>query len=73
VPILVMMQLIGLFAGVWGFLMCFFPARSDKLTEAVSFAGRWTESSPKRLHPLIRFGNRASGLVIFAVGCGSPT
>jgi hypothetical protein len=31
--ILVMMLLIGLFAGVWGFLMCFFPARWDKLTE----------------------------------------
>ncbi len=39
-PILVLMLLIGLFAGVWGFLMCFFPARWDKLTEAMSFAGR---------------------------------
>jgi hypothetical protein len=67
--ILVVMLLIGLFAGVWGFLMCFFPARWDKLTEAISFAGRWTEPSPKRLHPLIRFGNRVSGLVILAVGC----
>jgi hypothetical protein len=67
--ILVMMLLIGLVPGVWGFMMCFLPARWDRLTEAMSFAGRWTEPSPKRLHPLIRFGNRVSGLVIFAVGC----
>ncbi len=67
--ILIMMLLIGLFAGVWGFLMCFLPARWDKLTEAMSFAGRWTEPSPKRLHPLLRFGNRMAGLVILAVGC----
>ena len=67
--ILVMMLLIGLAAGVWGFMMCFTPARWERLTETVSFAGRWTEPSPKRLHPFIRFGNRVSGLVIFAVGC----
>jgi hypothetical protein len=67
--ILVMMLLIGLVAGVWGFLMSFFPARWDRLTEAMSFAGRWTEPSPKRLHWLISFGNRVAGLVIFAVGC----
>lgn len=67
--ILVMMLLIGLFAGVWGFLMCFFPARWDNLTEAMSLAGRWTEPSPKRLHPLLRFGNRIGGLAILAVGC----
>jgi hypothetical protein len=65
---LVMMLLIGLFAGVWGFLMCFFPARWDRLTEAMSFAGRWTEPSPKPLHRLIRFGHRVAGLVILAVG-----
>jgi len=67
--ILVMMLLIGLFAGVWGFLMCFFPARWDKLTEAISLAGRWTEPSSKRLHSLLRFGNRIGGLAILAVGC----
>lgn len=67
-PILVMMLLIGLFAAVWGFLMCFLPARWDKLTEAMSFAGRWTEPSPKPLHRLIRFGHRVAGLVILAVG-----
>jgi hypothetical protein len=67
--ILVMMLLIGLFAGVWGFMMCFLPARWDRLTEAMSFAGRWTEPSPKRLNPFIRFINRVAGLAIFAVGC----
>ncbi len=67
--ILMMMLIIGLAAGVWGFMMCFIPARWERLTETVSFAGRWTEPSPKRLHPFIRFGNRISGLVIFAVGC----
>lgn len=67
--ILVMMMLIGLFAGLWGFMMCFLPARWDKLTEAMSFAGRWTEPSPKRLNPFIRFVNRVAGLAIFAVGC----
>lgn len=43
--ILVMMLLIGLFAGVWGFMACFLPERWGKLTEATSFAGRWTEPS----------------------------
>jgi hypothetical protein len=67
--ILVMMLLIGLFAGVWGFMMCFLPARWDRLTEAMSFAGRWTEPSTKRPNPLIRFINRVAGLAILAVGC----
>jgi hypothetical protein len=33
---------------------------------------RWSldpEPSPKRLHPLLRFGNRIGGLAILAVGC----
>lgn len=67
--ILVIMVLLGLFASVWGFMMCFLPARWDRLTEAMSFAGRWTEPSPKRVNPFIRFVNRAAGLVIFAGGC----
>ncbi len=67
--ILVTMLLIGLFAGVWGFMMCFLPARWDRLTEAMSLAGRWTEPSPRRPHPLIRLINRVAGLAIFAVGC----
>ncbi len=66
--ILVLMLLIGLCAGIWGFLMCFFPAQWDKLTEAMSFAGRWTEPSPKPVHTLLRFGNRIASLVILAVG-----
>jgi len=65
--ILVMMLLIGLFAGVWGFMMCFLPARWDRLT--ASFAGRWIEPSPKRPNPLIRFINRVAGLAILAVAC----
>lgn len=64
-----MMLLIGLFAGVWGFMMCFLPARWDKLTEVTHFAGRWTQPSPKRLHRIVRFGNRVAGLVILAVSC----
>jgi hypothetical protein len=67
--ILVMMLLIGLFAGVWGFMACFLPEQWDRLTETISLAGRWTEPSPKRLHPLLRFGNRIGGLAILAVGC----
>jgi hypothetical protein len=64
-----MMLLIGLLAGAWGFLMCFFPTRWDKLTRSISFADRWTEPGAKRLHPLLRFGNRVAGLIILAVGC----
>jgi hypothetical protein len=67
--ILVMMLLIGLCACVWGFMMCFLPAKWDRLTEEISFAGRWTEPSPKRLHLVMRIGNQIAGLVIFAVGC----
>jgi hypothetical protein len=68
--ILVMMVLIGLFAGVWGFMMCFLPTQWDRLTEMISFAGRWTEPSPKSLHPLIRLLNRVAGLAIFVGGGG---
>ncbi len=67
--LLIMMLLMGLAAGVWGGMMCFLPARWERLTEAISFAGRWTEPSPKRPNPLIRFINRIAGLVILAVGC----
>lgn len=64
----IIMLPIGLLGGAWGFMMCFLPAQWDRLTEAMSFAGRWTEPSSRRQHPLIRFGHRAAGLVIFAVG-----
>ena len=67
--ILVAMLLMGLLAGVWGFMMCFFPAQWDRLTRAMSFADHWTEPSPKRLHLLVRIGNRFAGFIIFAVGC----
>lgn len=67
--ILVAMLLLGLLAVVWGFLMCFLPNRWEQLTEAVSFADRWTVSSPKRLHPILKLGNRLAGMVILAVGC----
>jgi hypothetical protein len=63
-----MMLVIGLFAAIWGFLMCFLPARWDSLTEAISFAPQWTQPSTKRLNPAIRFVNRVAGLAIFGVG-----
>jgi hypothetical protein len=67
--ILVLMLLIGLFAGVWGFTTCFLPAQWDRLTEVTSFADRWTVPSSKRLRPIIRMCNRATGMVICIVGC----
>ncbi len=67
--LLIMMLLMGLAASVWGFMMCFLPAQWDRLTEAMSCAGRWTEPSLKRPNPFIRFINRIAGLVILAVGC----
>ncbi len=67
--LLIMMLLMGLAAGACGFMACFLPARWYRLTELISFADRWTERSPKRLHPVVSFLNRASGLAIFAVGC----
>lgn len=65
--ILGIMLLMGLLASIWGFMMCFLPARWERLTEAG--ADRWTVPRPKRLHPIIRLGNRAAGIVICAVGC----
>ena len=70
-PILVMMLLIGLFAGVWGFLMCFCPARWDKLTEAMSFAGRSTE--PSRIFSVVfyyHFAFLAISIALFGLGAG---
>ena len=68
-PILVLMLLIGLFAGVWGLMACFFPERWDRLTETISFADRWSEAGPRRRHPLLRVGQFVGGLVTCAVGC----
>ena len=66
--ILVLMVVIGLFAAIWGFLMCFLPTQWDRLTEAISFAPHWTQPSTKRLNPAIRFINRIAGFAIFGVG-----
>ena len=66
--ILALMLLIGLFASIWGFLMCFFPAKWSRLTQAASFASRWTVATPKHLNPVVRLGNRVSGFAILAVG-----
>jgi hypothetical protein len=69
--ILLGMLLIGLFAGIWGFLMCFFPAQWDRLTEAIGGpTPRWMYPGPRPLAPIIKLGNRAGGLVICIVGCG---
>lgn len=66
--ILLTMLLIGLSAGVWGFMMCFLPARWNRLTEAMPF-GRWAVTTPKRLRPLIELGNRIAGFMILVTGC----
>ncbi len=67
--ILLALVALGVLASVWGFLMCFFPTRWQRLTETMSFAHQWTEPAPKRVHPLIQFANRIGGLGIFAGGC----
>ena len=67
--ILILMLLIGLAAAVWGFLMCFVPARWERLTEVITVADHWTVPAAKQLHPIVRFGNRAAGFVICVVGC----
>ena len=68
--ILVMMLLIGLAAGVWGFMMCFLPTRWENLTEAIGGpTPRWMYPGPKRLAPIIKLGSRAAGMVICIVGC----
>ena len=67
--ILLGMLLIGLFGGLWGFLMCFLPARWVRLTEAIGGpTPRWMYPGPKRLAPIIKLGNRAAGMIIFIVG-----
>jgi hypothetical protein len=63
------MLLIGLLAAIWGFMMCFLPVQWDKLTETVSLADRWTAPNSKRLHSIIRLGNRIAGMFILAGGC----
>lgn len=67
--ILLALVAVGVLASIWGFMMCFLPTRWGKLTETISIARRWTEPAPKRLPPLVRFGNRVGGLRILAGGC----
>ena len=68
--ILFAMLLMGLLAVVWGFMMCLLPRQWGRLTDSMVFADRWTVARPtKRQHPLLSFGNRIAGIVIFAVGC----
>ena len=63
--ILLGMLLIGLFAGIWGFLMFFFPDQWDRLTEAIGGpTPRWMYPGPRPLAPIIKLGNRPGGLVI---------
>jgi hypothetical protein len=63
--ILLMMLLIGLFAGIWGFVMCFLPTLWDRLTEAIGGpTPQWMYPGPKRLAPLIKLVSRAAGMVI---------
>ena len=68
--ILLMMLLIGLLAGIWGFMMCFLPARWERLTEAIGGpTPRWMYPGPKRLAPIMRLVSRAAGMVICLGGC----
>ena len=67
--ILVGMLLMGLLAAVWGFLMCFLPKRWERLIGAVSVSDRWTVASPKRLHRVLKLGNRIAGMAILVAGC----
>lgn len=68
--ILLMMMLVGILAGIWGFIMCFLPARWDRLTEAIGGpTPRWMYPGPKRLAPFTKVVSRAAGMVICVVGC----
>jgi hypothetical protein len=68
--ILIGMLLVGLLAGVWGFMMCFLPVRWDRLTEAIGgFTPSWMYPGPERIAPIMKFANRAAGFVICAGGC----
>lgn len=67
--ILLMMLLMGLFAGIWGFMMCVLPARWDRLTEALGGpTPRWMYPGPKPLAPITKLVSRAAGMVICIVG-----
>jgi hypothetical protein len=67
--LLSLMLLLGLAAVVWGFLMCFAPAKWASLTE---FGDLSTTMQATSQHPVVRIvirvGNSIAGLGIFAVG-----
>ena len=68
--ILLMMLLIGILAGIWGFMMCFLPAQWDRLTQAIGGpTPRWMYPGPKRLAPIIKLVSRAAGMIICTGGC----
>ena len=68
--ILLGMPLIGVLAGIWGFMMCFLPARWDRLTEALGGpTPRWMYPGPKSLAPIVKAASRAAGLLICIAGC----
>lgn len=67
--ILLGMLLVGLLAGIWGFMMCFLPARWDRLTEALGGpTPHWMYPGPKGLAPFIKAISRTAGLIICIVG-----
>ncbi len=68
--ILLMMLLIGILAGIWGFLMCFLPDRWGRLTEVIGGpTPRWLYPGPKRVAPTIKLVSRAAGMIICIGGC----
>src|SRR5208282_6668007 len=68
--ILLGMLVIGMLAAGWGFMMCFLPARWDRLTEAIGGSTpRWMYPGPKSVAPIIRLVSRTAGMVICIGGC----
>ena len=67
--ILSAMLLLGLLAAAWGFMMCFLPARWDRLTEAIGGPiPRWMYPGPKGVARIVRLVTCAAGFVICIVG-----
>ena len=67
--ILVLTLLVGLLAGIQGFMMCFMPARWDRFRRKVDLIDRWSVPKRSPLDPIIRTASRVAGAVIFAGGC----
>jgi len=67
--ILLMMLVVGLLAGIWGFMMCFLPARWLRVTEFIGGpTPRWMYPGPQVLAPIVKLASRAAGMVICIVG-----